>query len=122
MYKHPRFISEVPTTTEPQIGDIRLSDYLLEHPAVSMLHTMPDVSMRDFGILSGDTLIVEKGRVPKDGDLVMGEIDGRYLIRAFRKFSGGVSLYAGHPDYAHLAPEESLQILGVVSASLRKYK
>ena len=122
MYKHPRFISEVPSTSEAQIGEIRLTDYLLEHPAVSLMHTMQGPSMINLGIFHGDTLIIEKGRVPIEGDIVMAVIDGEYRIREFRYFKGSISLCSGNINYGDLLPDESLQILGVVSASFRKYR
>lgn len=60
MYRHPRFVPESTMGCEPMVGELRLTDYLVEHPAVSMIHKMQGPSMRDAGILDGDDLIVEK--------------------------------------------------------------
>lgn len=61
MYKKIRFIpSEISKNEEPRVGEIRLTDYIMEHPAVSVLHTMRGPSMRDFGIIDGDQLIIER--------------------------------------------------------------
>ncbi len=40
MYNNIRFMSEVPRSDEPRVGELRLTDYIMEHPAVSVLHTM----------------------------------------------------------------------------------
>lgn len=47
MYRHPRFVPESTLGCEPMIGELRLTDYLVEHPAVSMIHQMRGPSMRD---------------------------------------------------------------------------
>ena len=60
MYRHPRFVAEVPVPQDPLVGELRLTDYIMEHPAVSTIHRMRGPSMRDLGILDGDDLIIEK--------------------------------------------------------------
>lgn len=40
MYKNIRFMSEVAVPNEPMVGELRLTDYIMEHPAVSLLYVM----------------------------------------------------------------------------------
>ncbi len=44
---------------------------------------MKGSSMCDVGIFEGDTVVIEKGRVPKAGDVVLAIVDDSYVIRIF---------------------------------------
>ena len=42
-------------------------------------------SMRDAGILPGDLLLVERGVQPRDGDIVIAQVDREWTMKYFRK-------------------------------------
>jgi len=76
-------------------------------------------SMCDAGILDGDTVILEHGMEPRDGDVVAAFIDGentlkRYVIQGRKHF-----LQAANAKYKDLIPREELMIQGVVVGVVR---
>jgi repressor LexA len=73
------------------------------------------------GIREGDLVIVEKGREPRNGDIVIAEVDGEWTIKYFRKQGKQVVLEAANPQYPLIRPQQELKIGGVVSAVIRKY-
>ncbi len=77
--------------------------------------------MTGAGIMEGDLVIVEKGRVPKNGDIVVAEVDGEWTMKYFRKEGKQISLEAANPKYPVIKPQKQMRLAGVVSAVVRKY-
>ncbi len=76
-------------------------------------------SMRDAGILSGDTVVLEK-KEARAGDIVAALLDGESTLKRLVKANGGYFLKAENPDYPNLEPIEELAIQGVVVSVLRR--
>lgn len=76
-------------------------------------------SMRDAGILSGDTVVLEK-KEARAGDIVAALLDGESTLKRLVKANGGYFLKAENPDYPNLEPIEELSIQGVVVSVLRR--
>ncbi len=82
-------------------------------------------SMINDHIMSGDYVLVERGREVQDGEIVVALVDGRdaTLKRFYREPDGRIRL---QPANAAMRPifvdSESLEIQGRVLAVLRKYK
>ncbi len=79
-------------------------------------------SMTGKGILDGDLAVVEHGIQPRAGDTVAALIDGRVTLKTFLMQRGKPYLRAENPRYPDLAPQEELQIQGVMVALIRKRK
>ncbi|MEK9152791.1 MAG: S24 family peptidase, partial [Patescibacteria group bacterium] len=78
-------------------------------------------SMIDAGIHPGDMVILERGREPKNGDVVVAEVDREWTIKHYDKRGGRVTLRAANKKYQPITPREELRIAGVVTAVIRKY-
>lgn len=78
--------------------------------------------MIDAGILPGDVVIIERGRTPKNGDVVLAEIDREWTLKYYKKEGGTIALVPANPKYPVLHPKEELQIAGVVAAVVRRYR
>ncbi len=78
-------------------------------------------SMTEAGILPGDLVIVEKGRNPKTGDIVIAEVDGEWTMKYFRKEGKIVVLEAANSRHAPSCPQVELHLAGIVVAVIRKY-
>lgn len=111
-----------PSPEEEALCDIlSMDEYLITKPDASFLLQVSGDSMTGEGIMEGDLVIVEKGRPPKIGDVVIAEVDGEWTMKYFRKKSGRVYLEAANPKYPVIWPKSELRLGGVVTAVIRKY-
>lgn len=77
--------------------------------------------MCDAGIIPGDMVIVDRGRTPKNGDIVIAEVDGEWTMKYLKKRGEIVALIPANPKYKPIRPRNELKIAGVVTAVVRKY-
>ena len=111
-----------PSAAEEELADtISLDEYLIEHPEASYLLRVTGDSMIDAGILEGDTVIVDRGRTPKSGDIVVANVDSEWTIKYFVKRGTNVFLRAANKQYPDLFPTQELKVGGVVTSVIRKY-
>lgn len=66
-------------------------------------------------------MIVEKGRAPKNGDIVIAEVDGEWTMKYFSRRGRNITLEAANPKYPTISPKTELKLAGVVTAVIRKY-
>jgi repressor LexA len=71
--------------------------------------------------MDGDLVIVERERSPKNGDIVLAEVDGEWTMKYLRRKGREVILEAANPAYPDIYPRDELKIGGVITASVRKY-
>jgi SOS regulatory protein LexA len=111
-----------PSPEEEALCDIiSMDEYLVTKPESSFLLRVSGDSMIGEGIREGDMVIVEKGRAPKEGDVVIAEVDGEWTMKYFRKQGKQIILEAANPKYPVIKPQQELKLGGVVSAVIRKY-
>lgn len=77
-------------------------------------------SMRDAGILNGDTVVIEPNPEPRAGQVVAALIDGESTLKRLVKVQGRWYLKAENPAYPELHPRADLVIQGVVRTVIRK--
>ena len=73
-------------------------------------------------IQEGDLVIVERGRTPKNQDIVIAQVDGEWTLKFYEKQGSAVRLIAANKKYAPIIPKRELVVGGVVTAVVRKYK
>ena len=111
-----------PSPAEEELRDIiSFDEYLVTRPESSFLLKVSGDSMAGEGIMEGDLVIVEKGRDPKNCDIIVAEVDGEWTIKYFRKEGKNVILEAANPKYKAIRPKSELRLGGVVTAVIRKY-
>lgn len=111
-----------PSPEEEALCDIlSMDEYLITKPDASFLLQVNGDSMNGEGIMEGDLVIVERGRQPKIGDVVIAEVDGEWTMKYFKKQGGQVYLEAANPKYPVIRPRTELRLGGVVTAVIRKY-
>ena len=111
-----------PSPAEEELRDnISFDEYLVAHPETSFLLSVTGDSMTGAGIMEKDLVIVERGRQPKNGDIILAEVDGNWTMKYFRKKGSRITLEAANPKYPPIVPREELRIAGVVTALVRKY-
>ncbi len=77
-------------------------------------------SMKDAGILAGDTVIVQPTPSPRAGQIVVALIDGESTLKRLVRVQGNWYLKADNPAYPELYPRSDLVIQGVVRTVIRK--
>jgi SOS regulatory protein LexA len=111
-----------PSPEEEALCDIMsMDEYLITKPDASFLLQVSGDSMIGEGIMEGDLVIVERGRQPKIGDVVIAEVDGEWTVKYYKKQTGQVYLEAANPKYPIIRPKTELRLGGVVTAVIRKY-
>lgn len=111
-----------PSPEEEALCDIiSMDEYLVTKPDSSFLLKVSGDSMIGEGIMEGDLVIVEKGKQPRNGDVVIAEVDGEWTMKYFKKRRGQIYLEAANPKYPTIIPRTELKIGGVVTAVIRKY-
>lgn len=112
----------LPCSAEEQRRDvISLDEYLINRPDTSFILSVQGDSMIGEGIKDGDWVIVEQGREPRNGDIILAEVDGEWTMKYFRKEGKEVVLEAANPRYAPIHPRRELRVGGVITAVIRKY-
>ena len=101
---------------------LSLDEWLITNREASFLLRVNGDSMVDAGLLDGDLVILERGRQPKGGDIVVAEIDHEWTVKYFQKSGGQIVLMPANKNYKPLIPREELKVAGVVTAVVRKYK
>jgi SOS regulatory protein LexA len=111
-----------PSPEEEALSDIlSMDEYLITKPDASFLLQVSGDSMNGEGIMEGDLVIVERGRQPQIGDVVIAEVDGEWTMKYFKKQGGQIYLEAANPKYPIIRPKAELRLGGVVTAVIRKY-
>jgi repressor LexA len=112
----------LPVSAEQEIRDmVSFDDYLVKNPQNSFLLSVTGDSMIGAGIMEKDMVIVESNREPKNGDIVLAEVDGNWTMKYFFKNGQTVTLEAANSQYATIIPRNDLRIAGVITAVVRKY-
>ncbi|MBN2255290.1 MAG: repressor LexA [Deltaproteobacteria bacterium] len=111
-----------PSPAEEELRDIiSFDEYLITRPDSSFILKVSGDSMIGEGIKPGDLVIVDRGKEPKTGDVIVAEVDGEWTMKYFRKKGRAVILEAANPRYPPVTPRSELRVAGVVTAVIRKY-
>jgi SOS-response transcriptional repressor LexA len=103
---------------EEELRDtLSFDEWLLDDPHSSVLITASSNAMAAAGIRQGDTLIVARGRTPQSGDIVLARLATEHVLRTYQP----PLLVAGDHTYATIVLDETVAIVGVVTACIRKY-
>lgn len=112
-----------PSPAEEELLDtMTLDEWLIRRREATYMLEIKGESMINAGIRPGDTALVERGREPKHGDIVIAEVDGKWTMKYYHVESKGkVALVPANPKFPTLYPKEELRIEAIVTAIIRKY-
>ena len=111
-----------PTPAEEELLDtLSLDDYLIDNPEASFLLKVSGDSMIDAGIHEGDLVIVERGGNPRNGDIVLGSVDGERTLKYYRRTGGVVELVPANKKYPVIHATNELTLGGIIKAVIRRY-
>ena len=75
-----------PSPADEELTDtMSLEEYLIRNRDATYVLKVHGTSMRDAGILPGDLLLVERGVQPRDGDIVIAQVDRAWTMKFFRR-------------------------------------
>ncbi len=99
---------------------INLHENLVRHPASTFIARVTGSSMEGAGISDGDRVLVEKGREPQSGDVVIAVLEDQFTLKRLMIERGRVWLHAENPEYPDIEIPclDELTIWGVVYMSL----
>lgn len=111
-----------PTTVEESTSDtLSIDEYLIEHKEATYILEVKGDSMIEAGICEGDLVIVERGKQPRIGDIVIAEVDGGWTMKYYRKKGNQVYLEPANKNYKNIYPTYDLKIAAIVKGVVRKY-
>lgn len=111
-----------PSPAEEEMADaISLDEWLIANKEATFMLKVSGDSMKDAGIMPGDMVLLERGKLPKHKDIVVAEIDREWTIKYFYKKGNRTALVPANKKYKPIFPKEELRIAGVVTAVIRKY-
>src|SRR5260221_9537872 len=112
-----------PSPAEEELGDtMDLDEFLIKNKEATYMLKVTSDSMNGAGILPGDMVLVERGLEPRDGDIVIAQIDHAWTMKYFRKHGRKVYLEAANKKYKPFYPKEELKVAAVVIGVIRKYR
>jgi len=102
---------------------LTIDDYLIDDPNRTALVTVRGDSMNDAGLLDGDLVVVETNAATKPGDIVVAVVDGEMTVKTLRlDRKGQFFLEAANQAYPPIRPQGTLEIIGVVIGSFRRFR
>lgn len=112
-----------PTAAEEEVLDtMSIDEYLIQNKEASYMLEVKGDSMIDAGIQEGDLVIAERtAREPKDGEIVIAEVDGGWTMKYFKKKGNKVWLEPANKSYSPIYPEYDIKVAAIVKGVIRKY-
>lgn len=112
----------IPTPAEEQLlSTMSFDHFLVNRPERSYLLKVRGDSMVEAGIHDGDLVVIEKGVLPSERDIVVAEVDGEFTLKYLRKKEGQFYLMPANREYSPIYPRDNLTIFGIVVSVIRKY-
>ncbi len=112
----------LPASVEEELADtVNLDDMLVKNKSLAFMLEVDGDSMIDAHIEKGDMVLVEKVNIAKDGQIVIAEVDGEFTMKYFKKEGNKVWLEPANKNYQPIYPENSLNVIAVLKAVIRKY-
>lgn len=111
-----------PSPAEEELNDtLSFEEWLVPRKEASCLLRVATAALRSGGILPGDTAIMERGRAPRPGDIVVAEVNGAPIIRRYERAHKQPQL-ADDTGATPFASGSEARLLGVVTAIIRRYR
>jgi DNA polymerase V len=101
--------------------ELDLNEYLIKHPAATVLVKAQGSSMQDRGIYSGDILVVDRALRPAHGNIVIAAINGELTCKIFDERKRALVAANNNFPPIRLIGDMELIIEGVVVHSIRDH-
>jgi len=112
-----------PDMIESTQGELFLIDqYLVRQPSRTVMVPVKGDSMIDAGIHDGDLVVVERAKAANNGDFVVAIVDNEFTLKELGVEKGKFILKPHNPAYPIIRPTSQLEIYGVVTGLVRRYR
>lgn len=112
-----------PSPAEEELLDtLSLDQWLISNPTSTFMLKVTGDSMIEAGILPDDMVLVDRSITPKNGDIVIAQVDGQWTMKYLRKNGKEVSLMPANSKYKPIKPKTELNVVGVVISVIRKLR
>lgn len=102
---------------------LSLDEFLIEKKKSTYMLEVQGESMIEAGILEGDLVLVERGRTPRRGDIVLALVDHEYTLKYLETEKGRPVLVPANKAFKKIYPNpNTLKIEAVLKAVIRKYR
>ncbi len=105
---------------EENVDTLSLDDWLIQNKEASFMLKVDGDSMIDAGIVPGDHVIIQRGRQPRNGDIVIAEVDNEWTMKYYEKQGQVITLMPANKNYGPIHAKTELKIAGVVTSVIRK--
>jgi len=99
-----------------------IDEMLIDTPSETTLIPVKGDSMIEAGIHDGDVAVVEKRNLANVGDIVVAIVDDEFTLKTLDRERGKYILRPANPAYPIIRPQGTLEIFGVLTGLIRKYK
>jgi repressor LexA len=112
-----------PDMIEGSQGELLLIDqYLVRQPSRTVMVPVKGDSMIDAGIHDGDIVVVERTKAAQSGDFVVAIVDDEFTLKELALEKSKFVLKPHNPAYPVIRPQGQLEIYGVVTGLVRRYR
>ncbi len=100
------------------------NDYLVENNTTTFFVRVKGDSMIEAGIFDNDVLVIDRSKTQQTGDIVLAVLDGEFTVKTLDWSKKSVKLIPANQSYPVIEVKkgQSLEIWGVVTGSMRKFK
>ena len=107
-----------------QVARHDLNELLITHPAATFFWRARGLSMVGAGIGDGDILVVNRALQPRHGCIVIAELDNDFAVKYLYQRAGRIKLHSADTTFPDIIPKDgqTLAMVGVVTASIRRFK
>jgi DNA polymerase V len=113
-----------PAPGDDQVENVLdINDLVVKNPASTFFVRVEGDSMEGAGIWSGDVLVIDRSKDPKDGVIVVAAVNGELVVKRLSLRNGTQVLLSENPNYAPIIIGEGEEcfIWGVVVGSVRTF-
>ncbi len=99
-----------------------VDDYLVRTPSSTVMVPVKGDSMVDAGIHEGDIVVVERTKAATCGDFVVAIVDNEFTLKELGLERGRFVLIPHNKAYPVIRPKGELELFGVVTGLVRRYR
>jgi DNA polymerase V len=112
-----------PQDADDTAETIDLNDYVSRGSRDIFYITVKGDSMIEFGINDGDLLVADRSRQPKNGDVVIAEINGSFTVKRFARWRQRLFLVPENDEYKtrRIEDHEHFAVWGVVTHVVHRF-